>query len=659
MKSAISFARGLPAFKGAFDGWIDLGHIPDFLKELIPFSVDGLVKGKSTFDFSLGDICLERLHKIRLGGNLELTNFAMKMPEDTLSFAAHRASLALDSPIKISSDSTLRADVQIDSAKINFKGLDLKTVNFRCKVASYVGPTSADTSIINPLSVDFDAQELSMRSDSSYLGFGKVICHTSLQRWKHRLKAPLLGLDLLADSLAYITPGAEARLAKAKIKANARLDKREPYPGGYAVPIGDNIVDFGLSETLRKLIDNWGVDGSVSAVGARYYTRAFPVQTKLDSIDIVFNPDSMEIVSGRCRAGNSDVRLQGLVSNLRHALGGTRQPLKVDLDILSDTLDLNQLARVGSPTGKESAEMSSGTSNSDSKANAFSDTVAPMLLPMNLDLNLNVNAHTIMYYTVVLYDLGTKIRLNQGCLDIDTLNVLTDMGNLDLKMRYKAARPDSMEIAAEGHLSSLDIKEMVHLVPYVDSILPMLHDFGGTIDVALKASSKIGRDMCMVKKSIVGDVSLVGHKLTIQGIDKLEKIEKLLPKKDRPITIDRLSVDIKFGDGHMDVYPYLINIKNIWIAASESDDGPGNIDVELSFLRSFIPWKWGFEFNEKNGHKHIHFGGAKLHPGIVARSYSLEPYTFSVAKYVGILGTDGARIAREGHIVPGQTNPRE
>lgn len=654
IEATITHPLSNATFDGQFDGRIDFNVMPRFIKSVLPMTLRGEMEGTTNFSFSMGDLCLNGLHRIRLDGNLRLSHFAACIPTDTLTVSCDRASLWLRSPSKPQTgDSLLRASLSIDRGRMKLRDMSLDAAALKCRVATLDAPTSPDRSIINPVDVDINADSVYLKATASSLKLHKLSCHSQLKRYDNRLTLPLLALKLSTDSIDYRTPGANATLESCEIDVNAHLSRLSTDTAGYVLPIGEYLVNFGLSRTLRHLIATWGAKGSIRARRGTISTPLFPMRADVSAVAVNFTPDEVAIGGIDCHAGNSDLHLDGNISNLRRALAiDNRSPLKINLNIKSDTLDLNQIARA--------AFASRNTSPASTKATdtiATAETIKPLLLPLNLSLTLDIETKNIMYYDVMLYDLGSDITLKNGRLDIDRLTALTDMGNVDLQAFYDAPRADAMSFGADARLQKVDIKQMLHLIPYVDSILPMMKDFGGTIDARIAGSTHIDTAMCMDKKSIKCDIELQGHNLTITGIKKIDKFEKLLPKHDRPLTVKRLSVDIKIADGEMDVYPYMIDVGGWLIAASERDNGNGEMDVRLSFLHSAIPWKWGFEFDRHNHHSHIHFSGPKLQPHRIARRYSLTPYHLSMLHYINKVTTEGTKAAREGHIAPGQTNP--
>lgn len=644
-----------PAFRGKFNGTMDFDVMPKFISEVLPMRLSGQVKGRTQFQFSMADLSLSRLHRIKLNGDLRLSRFTSVIPDDSLAIRLHNASVSLRTPSDSNKpDSLLRAVVAIDSGHVNLRGMTIDAANLHCYVATLDSKTSPDRSIINPTIVSITADGISLNATGSALRLKHLSCGTNLSRYNDRRKLPLLGFRLTVDSLDYKTRAVDASLASCDIAVNARISKLVPTDtAGYALPIGEELVDFGLSRTLRNLIATWGAQGTIRARSGRVFTPAFPTVADISKIDVDFTPDAVTINGVDGRAAHTDLHLAGEIANLRRALTASDgTPLKIRLDITSDTIDLNQMARIAFKAHpSEGGPASISEKSSDSVPN-------PLLLPLNLDLSVGIKAQTILYYDVMLYDLGADMGLANGRLDINRLSAMTDMGNVDLQAFYAAPRPDAISFGADARLQKVDIKEMLRLIPYVDSILPMMKNFSGTIDARIAGTTLIDSTMCMDKQSIKCDIDITGHDLSIKGIKQIERVERLLPKRDQPLTVRNLTVDIKIADGEMDVYPYMIDVDGWRIAASESEGDHGDIDVTLAFLHSAVPWKWGFEFSRRDHHNHFHFSGPKLRPTRVARRYSLAPYKLSMLHYINTVTSGGTRVAREGHIVPGQTNPR-
>ena len=65
------------------------------------------------------------------------------------------------------------------------------------------------------------------------------------------------------------------------------------------------------------------------------------------------------------------------------------------------------------------------------------------------------------------------------------------MGSMSLSALYSAPRPDSLRFAAGMVIRQLHIDRFLHLMPQVDSLLPLLRDVSGIVTADMAMSSEL------------------------------------------------------------------------------------------------------------------------------------------------------------------------
>ena len=70
------------------------------------------------------------------------------------------------------------------------------------------------------------------------------------------------------------------------------------------------------------------------------------MRNRIRNFNIKFNNDSITLNNVEYKVGHSDFLLSGRISNLRRGLTSRnyRQSVKANFDLISDTIDINQLA---------------------------------------------------------------------------------------------------------------------------------------------------------------------------------------------------------------------------------------------------------------------------------------------------------------------------
>lgn len=170
-------------------------------------------------------------------------------------------------------------------------------------------------------------------------------------------------------------------------------------------------------------------------------------------------------------------------------------------------------------------------------------------------------------------------------------------------------------------LSDFDIAKFVKLVPAIDSITPLMHDFSGMVGVDLAATCRIDSGMNIDLPSLDAAVKITGDNLAFIDHDRYRTLGKWLGFRNKSdSTIHSLNVEMTIRDGLLRVYPFAFNIDRYRLGVYGSNDIAMNFDYHISVLKSPIPFKFGINISGSPKKYRVRFGGAKFKENSVVES---------------------------------------
>ena len=395
---------------------------------------------------------------------------------------------------------------------------------------------------------------------------------------------------------------------------------------------GTEAIDFGTTTAIRRLLRSWDITGTIAGKRARLYTPYFPLRNSLRDIDIVFNNDSLDIHSMRYTAGSSDFTITGKVSNIKKALTSRKktQPLGIHLDVSSDTIDINQLAKAvfAGAAYSSAAATGNGISLGDSdneidlecamqqQTTTQSDTVVPILVPTNIDANIHIDAANVRYADLMLHNLhGHAMALN-GALNLHELNATSDVGDINLSALYMGRRADELSFGFGMQLSRFNLANFLSLVPAIDSIMPVLRDFSGIIDAEIAATTPISPSMDFVLPDFKAAVKLDGKQLVLIDPDTFKTLSKwLFFKNKKRNVIDQMSIQMTVENNQLQIYPFIFDIDRYRLGVQGYNDFALNFKYHIAVLKSPLPFKFGINISGNPDKMKIRIGRARLKPG--------------------------------------------
>ena len=644
-------ALGDPSVAARVAGAVDL----DTLSVLFPSQRGIGVRGRLGIDagarFRLSQLNMAHIGQVRLGGRVTLDDIGIDMPEDTVSLMVRGGVLTFGSEegrndsTSFDGLQTLRMVVTADTMHVDWKNqLRLIASKVGAGVRSDAASLGGDTTVVHPLAGGVGARyfEVSL-SDSSSLRLHSVQSTFRIEPSAGNTAVPLLGLSydarmmnvrngverydlfgshvdmsatlaarrfdsarrrLLLDSLQGVYPA----VARDSLFAHWRAQRRRGTMARQDDFAGSDI-DMRIDRSLGEMLRRWDANGSVKAAGGRVVTPYFPLPNRLRRVDMRFTTNEIELKNTQIRSGVSSLELTGRIGNLRRALSG-RGVLEVDMEIESDTLNFNELARAamaGAAYGEKSEQYRQSLAEAESSerlqqlieegsgmADADSAGSPLIVIPSNIDLHVGLCVRYGRYSTLVLHSLSGDLIARDRCVQLKDLQAKTNAGDMSLTALYATRSRDDIVTGFDLELRRVQVERLISLMPSVDSLLPMLRSFGGIVDCTIAATAAVDTMMNIELPTLNAACSIRGENLVLLDGETFTEISKMLRFKNRERNlIDRISVDLLVHDNRIELFPFIVEMDRYKAAVSGVQRLDMSFDYHISVLKSPIPFRLG------------------------------------------------------------------
>lgn len=668
-----------PTFATEVEGDIDLTNLPPVILEKIPGYLSGIISADLHANGSVSMLKQEHIHRLVADGTVTAKDIYFLSADTNKMVEVGKMKLDFDSKRIVGDIPLLRTKLDLDTATILIGGVDVAVGSLSFGAGVDNNGHLTDTTRIAPINGNLRVNRLNILSvtDSAGAHIRNLDGHVTLRRFKKNGILPEFLADLRTGNVAAGTLSDRILLNDTRINAvlhklpsgtkkhtaahnTVGIHKEYPYISPDSVfklvykkrhhkkktrrvygAMADNdneILVWNLAKGFSKFLNEWKLKGSVNTHHARLLTPLLPLHNRFSNIDINFNNDTVNISDISLRIGKSDMAMSGLVTNVRKALTASEHnTLKMNLSILSDTIDINELS-AGAMTGAAYADRRrhgkvniTGTSNDadlqarlDALAKAGPGGAAPLLIPVNVDANLRIEAQNVMYSDLVMQNMGGDILLYDGGVNIHQMKAYSDAGNLIISALYSAPTPEKMNIGFGMDLENFNIAKFVKLVPAVDSIMPLVHDFSGLIGADIAATCRIDSGMNLILPTLNAAIKISGDNLAFIDPKKYRTLGKWLGFKNKADnTIKHMTVEMTVDDGLMRVYPFLINIDRYRLGIYGTNDIAMNFDYHISVLKSPLPFKFGITLSGSPKKYKVRFGGAKFKENTVIESVNV------------------------------------
>lgn len=669
--------RDDPSFNVSVSGRCNLANLPPKIAELARAYIAGKLDVKLNCSGAVSMFADGMYHNIAAEGTIKASDLYYLNNDTTNMVDIPSLNITFDSQHRIGSKVLLSAKVAADTVTMLFGGTGVDIGGVSLGIGALNEGRPADSTIVMPIGGGLKVRTLDVRSitDSAGMHLRGLNSYVALRRFNGDKHLPMISLHGEADRIAAGSPTTIFVLNKANIDASTHklpyraaahkafkatvdsltrvhphlspdsvlrlaVERRRHRPKHKHVTTAyeseGELIEWHTSNSFRRFLLDWQLEGSVNTHRARLYTPFFPLRNSIRRLDLRFNTDTVELRNIEYRAGHSNLQINGLLSNVRRAFTSNAR-LKVNLSVQSDTVDVNEIAQgifAGSAyaerrrKGHREADMHMHASDFDERLEALTDnkpdSVGPLLIPVNIDARVDLKAANILYSDLKLNHMGGQILVYDGAVNINNLHARSDAGALELSALYSAAHPADMKFGFGMQLSDFKIEKFLNLVPAIDSIMPLMRDFSGVIDANMAATVDIDSAMNFVLPTLDAAVHLSGDSLAFVNPETYRKIGKWLRFRDKADnTIKHLSVELLVKDNRMELFPFTIDIDRYRLGVTGYNDLDLNFNYHIAVLKSPIPFKFGVTIKGNPDHYKVRLGGAKFNDAAVPRDLAV------------------------------------
>lgn len=448
------------------------------------------------------------------------------------------------------------------------------------------------------LSLESDTRGIALRSDIGRgfvrsLKIDAVAAMNSLER-RQRISRVL-------DSLAAAHPGEPA-------DSLFKYLPRRYSSGGEATSeyfrSKDITLDFG--EAFKRYYREWDFGGDVAFGSFRVMTPLFPLRTRVEDASLSVDNNTVSLNSFNLFAGKSDLKTRGSVKGLRRMLLSGRGVVALDLEVQTDSLDVNELWTAynlgqksefwGSEVSDEEIEarLEQSVEAADSVSVDFGKDNA-IILPGNVSADIRLDGSNIRYDSAVVDGIHTHVVLKDRKAQILGTSINTSLGAIGMDACYSSADIHDLTAGVVVSLSEVEVAKVLELMPQIDTIMPVLRNFNGRISLDAAARTTLDTLGNFVTKNTDGVLSISGKNLTLQDTETFEKILKLLKfQKPDELKVPYLKANAIVENGRVEVRPFALSIDRYKAILNGAQNFvTTNMDYHISVIESPLVFKVG------------------------------------------------------------------
>lgn len=586
---------------------VNLPDVAYFLPENM--KVKGSVDGKAGVRIRLSDLTNMQLQKGAIQGDLRLRDIDFQM-DSILATIPSTSTLSFRIPNVKPSHKTLS---WLDAA-LAIEGLQAEMIGtLRANTgATQLHVEAGDLLSNNPIlyaAVDLQSNEVirvEMDSMDAAIRAPKLQAYVEYDS-KTEKAVPYLDTEMNFDDLKVTYTDIKAHLTESSLMArltSTRLSKSAPQ---LSAEVSSNSIQASMGTDIvantkrcsvaatakynsagQNLLLKWNPTLNFDLNDAHVTMSAIDKPIDIPQITFAYSNQNFNISQSKVILGNSDFSLTGQVHNMARWMQ-KRGTLTGELNFTSSHTDVNELLDLCSADhGSEEEPAAEAATESAPSTPADGDEPKPFMVPTAVDLTLNTDIREAIVFNEVAHNLGGRIYVKDGMLVLEEVGFVCNAAKLQLTAMYRTPRRNHIYLGLDYHMLDIDIKELISMIPQLDTMVPMLSSFRGAAEFHLAAETYLNAKYELKPSTIRGACSIFGKDLVVMDSETFSTISKLLMfNKKTENKVDSISAEITLFEKEIDVYPFCVSIDNYMAALGGRHNLDMSFDYHISLLSPF------------------------------------------------------------------------
>ena len=570
------------------------------------FTADGVV------DDLLGDIGL----RFKVKGDVPLTDIKSFLPKNVKLNG--RTSLDLttnftyENLMKSLNDYNLNRLSAKANLRVNSFAFDMDTIHVSAPTlnvgvtlpasakqkgqkGAYITLTTSqlDAKVGKGIKADLKNPNIKLAADNFKGGLEKMLLNADMKFSHLDVDYDTIHANIDAPALTFVTtPGKTAK----GLNARVTLDGKDVVANmGQACALNSNSLKVNASVSQNKakkdFLNQWNPSADFVLGTALVKVDGIDELIRISNIDFLFNSHELDFKRSTFRIGQSDMSMQGSVVGIKEWMEDHKNLMKGELQVSSEFLDLNEIMDLTSGLGHSDAEPVEAAFTENKEDN-------PFMVPEGIDFNFVLNTKRAMYDHFDMNNLNGTMTVKDGTLLLREIGFTNKAAEMQLTAMYQSPHKNNLFLAMDFHLLRVQINDLLTMIPYIDTMVPMLKTFDGQAEFHIGAETNLKSNYEPKVSTLRAAADIEGKNLTVNDKFTFTKITDLLDiSTNGSYRVDSLDVQLTAFKNEIDLWPSQIAIGKYKVTVDGRMTLDKNGEYHLSVTQSPLPVRLGLKIS--------------------------------------------------------------
>ena len=345
----------------------------------------------------------------------------------------------------------------------------------------------------------------------------------------------------------------------------------------------DLTTEGNLTEIEAKQYTLLKTDGTLEAKNVSYKRTdiAFPIH--VDDALLTFTPDKIVLNRFQAEFGKSNITLSGHLHNYIPYILKNDAPIKGDLTMYCDTLDLNDWFpnSIGTNTATASTQTTKATANT-----AKGKQPEVLVIPDNIGFTIDSDIKMVKFGQIDIANLNGEIKIQNGVL---TLNE-TGFNTLDSKMNvsgdYNTKNNKHPMFDLDVDIDKLDFNKAYKTIVDPKGSCPA----SGNFSTKYAIKGELTPDFSPIYATLIGSGKISIDSVSVKGMKLMNNIHKVSKKDEfKDPKLSNVVIDTEIKKGKFIMYPFSFKVSK-FLTEVEGTQGIEDESINYSIKLSIPPF---------------------------------------------------------------------
>lgn len=296
-----------------------------------------------------------------------------------------------------------------------------------------------------------------------------------------------------------------------------------------------------MSYVEKNAYESFKFGGTMNAKNVILKSEGIPQDVSISNVNLLFNDRYLNLSDLMMKIGRNDLSASGKVENyLAYVL--RKKTLKGDFQVNSNYLNATDFMS-GEKDENDTTKMS------------------VIKIPKNLDLALAGNFKEFVYDKMNFKNADAVLKVIDGNLNIQKLNVNAFGGIMALTGHYKSENPEKPKLDFDIELKEISFTEIFSQVKTLQKIAPIFDQATGKFNSKLSLNTDLQQDMIPILASIISNGSLNTSTVAIKDVTAMTELAKTLKLDNLAKMVLRdIALMFTIKDGRLQTNPFNIKL---------------------------------------------------------------------------------------------------